>query len=131
MAHPTETIMHLLLKDVLTASERSADAVSLGEIGANESSPRHVNGTANPSVDGEYLTSVLESQHGPSAAQTPPAHHGTDWFPGCLKDEVYLSHLQRNSDAPNDVPVTDRRLLHLEQILTHVHVVYSSNQSDP
>ena len=64
--------MRMLLKDVLTASKRSADVVSLEELGANEGSPRHVNGKANPSIDGTDLTSVLESKHGHSAAQKPP-----------------------------------------------------------
>jgi len=54
--------------------------------------------------------------------------HGTDWFPGCTQD--LFTPLQRNSDTPTDVLVHDRRILHLDPVFTHVHVVHSSNQRD-
>merc|ERR1719382_1323068 len=47
-----------------------------------------------------------------------------------LEDQVKLNHLQRDGDAPVDVTVNDGRLVNLNPVLTHVHVMHTSHQGD-
>ena len=66
-----------------------------------------------------------------SAALKPSEHHGTDSFTRCLQDEVESIHCNGAVVLLLDVPVHERRLVHLDPMLAHAHVEDSSNQNNP
>ena len=81
-------------------------------------------------LDGSALASVNEGQHQDSADQDFPEVRWTNWCIGCLQDQIELNHLQRDSNAPIDVPVHDGAAVDSDPILAHVHVVNCSHEGD-
>ena len=67
-----------------------------------------------------------------SAAQKPPEDHDTDRFPAAFTIKLNsIIFCNGSMMLQSYVPARDKRLVHQDQILTHVHVVYSrSNQRD-
>merc|ERR1719335_751461 len=76
------------------------------------------------------LTSVTECKHQDSADQEFPEACWADGRLGSLQDEVELNHLQRDGDAPVDVPVHNRAPADGNPIFAHVHVVHCGNECD-
>merc|ERR1712232_228956 len=108
----------------------SATSLTSEDLVEDESPPSHANDEANQGRQDTGLTSVTKCKHDNGADQEPPEHSCADRLAGSLQDEVELNHQQRASDSPIDVTVHNWRLVDLDPVLTHVHVVDTSNQGD-
>merc|ERR1712032_941515 len=96
----------------------------------DEAPASHADSEASPGVHETSLTSIAERKHDHSAEEELPEACSTSGCSGRSQDKVELNHLQRHSDTPVDVTVHHRGLVDLHPVLTHVHVVHASNQSD-
>merc|ERR1711972_1168911 len=117
-------------RDGLAAASGGASSFTREDFVQNEEPAEHTTNEGRPCWEQEGLTEVAEQEHHDGAQQELPEHCAAHWLASSLEDQVELDHLQRDGNAPIDVPVDNGRLVNLHPILAHVHVVHACHQSD-
>merc|ERR1719240_1739321 len=99
----------MFLKEAATDSLQPEGATSFAseDFEQNEEPTEDSTNECGPCWEQEGLTEVSESQHDDGANQELPEHCAADWLACSLEDQVEFDHLQRDGDAPIDVPVDD------------------------